>query len=93
MLCLEDCLDFCDLTADEVDAIAEHEHIPTIVAAELGCTLLKTDNGLARLHVMMLDDIQLALQHGHLSHAHELADTYRHFRSNHPLQGFQASSL
>ena len=62
-------------------------------AAEMGCELLKTDDGLARLHVMMLDDIQIALQHGHVSHANELADTYRRFRSAHPLQGIQVSSL
>ncbi len=93
MLCLEDCLDFCELSTDEVEAIAEHEHIPTIVAAEMGCALLKTDDGLARLHVMMLDDIQIALQHGRVTHAHELADTYRKFRSAHPLQGLQVSSL
>lgn len=93
MLCLEDCLDFCELEPDEVAAIAEHEHVPEIVAAEMGCTLLKTDDGLARLHVMMLDDIQIALNHGRVSHANELADTYRRFRSSHPLQVLQASSL
>ena len=86
MLCLEDCLDFCELDADEVAAIAEHEHIPVIVAAELGCELLKSQEGVARLHVMMLDDIQSALNHGRMEHANELADTYRHFRSAHPLQ-------
>ena len=93
MLCLEDCLDFCDLSAEEVEAIAEHEHIPTIVAAEMGCELLKTDDGVARLHDMILDDIEIALQHGHVAHANELADTYRRFRGAHPLQGIQASSL
>lgn len=86
MLCLEDCLDFCDLEADEVAAIAEHEHIPTIVAAELGYELLQSQEGVARLHVMMLDDIQLALNHGHVEHANELANTYRHFRTSHPIQ-------
>lgn len=90
MLCLEDCLDFCELEADEVAAIAEHEHIPVIVAAEMGCELLKSQEGVARLHVMMLDDIQFALNHGHVDHANELANTYRHFRTAHPIQ---ASSL
>lgn len=90
MLCLEDCLDFCELEPDEVEAIAEHEHIPPIVAAELGCQLLKSDDGVARLHVMMLDDIQIALSRGRVTHANQLADTYRNFRTAHPLQ---ASSL
>lgn len=93
MLCLEDCLDFCELDADEVAAIAEHEHLPPIVAAELGYELLQSHEGITRLHVMMLDDIQLALNHGHVEHANELANTYRHFRSAHPIQVIQASSL
>lgn len=91
MLCLEDCLEFCELDQDEVEAIAEHEHVPTIVAAEMGCELLKSEEGLARLHVMILDDIETALEHGHVEHASELAATYQHFQLTHPLQ--QSSSL
>ena len=52
----------------------------------MGCELLKTDDGVARLHVMMLDDIEIALQHGHVAHANELADTYRRFRGAHPAR-------
>ncbi len=29
MLSIRDCLDYCDLTDDEVSLIAEHEGIPT----------------------------------------------------------------
>lgn len=86
MLCLEDCLDFCELDEDEVAAIAEHEHVPVIVAAEIGCELLKSEEGVARLHVMILDDIESALEHGRMEHADELATTYRHFQRAHPLQ-------
>lgn len=86
MLCLEDCIDFCELDQDEVDAIAEHEHVPAIVAAEMGCELLKSDAGVAQLHKMILDDIEIALQHGHVEHASELVSTYQHFQRAHPLQ-------
>ncbi|MBW7902646.1 MAG: hypothetical protein H3C26_14285 [Rhodocyclaceae bacterium] len=85
MLCLEDCLELCELEQDEVVAIAEHEHVPVIVAAELGCQLLKTDEGVARLHTMILDDIEDALEHGHTERAGELLCTYQHFRHAHPL--------
>ena len=61
MLCLEDCLDFSDLDNDEIEAIAEHEHIPMICAAELGCELLKSAVGVVQLHNMVLDDINKAL--------------------------------
>jgi len=85
MLSLEDCLEFCELEQDEVAAIAEHEHIPTIVAAEMGCALLQSEEGVARLHCMILDDIHVALEHGHVVHAGELATTYQHFQRAHPL--------
>jgi hypothetical protein len=33
MICLEDLIGFCDLTPDEVHAIAEHEHVADAIAA------------------------------------------------------------
>ena len=93
MLCLEDCLDFCELDEGEIEAIAEHEHVPVIVAAEIGCELLKSDEGVVKLHTMILDDIELALEHGRTEHAGELAMTYQHFQHAHPLQISQVSSL
>ncbi len=88
MLCLDDCLDFCELESDEVDAIAEHEHVPVIVAAEIGSELLKSDVGVVKLHTMILEDIEIALAHGRTEHAQELAMTYRHFQSAHPVHAF-----
>jgi hypothetical protein len=35
MITLEDCVGFCGLTEEEVLAIAEHEHLPQIVATAL----------------------------------------------------------
>lgn len=91
MLCLDDCIELSDLDQDEVSAIAEHEHVPAIVAVEIGCELLKSDAGVARLHSMILDDIETALEHGRKEHACELALAYRHLQSAHPLQA--SSSL
>ena len=88
MICLDDCLDFCELESDEVDAIAEHEHVPVIVAAEIGSELLKSDVGVVKLHTMILEDIEIALAHGRTEHAQELAMTYRHFQSAHPVHAF-----
>ena len=93
MLCLDDCLDFCELENDEVEAIAEHEHVPVIVAAEIGSELLKSDVGVVKLHTMILEDIEIALAHGRTEHAQELAMTYRHFQSAHPVHAFEVSSL
>ena len=57
MLCLEDCLALCDLTEDEVLAIAEHEHIPEIAAAEFGNYLLHLSDGDMRIKSIIRDDI------------------------------------
>lgn len=91
MLCFEDCLDFCELAEDEVAAIAEHEHIPEIVAAELGSQLLQSADGVVALHAMVLDDIRCALDHGRTEHAAELAQTYHHLQATHPIRS--SSSL
>ena len=45
MLTVKDCLDFSELTDEELRVLAEHEHIPEVVAAELGQCLLKSDVG------------------------------------------------
>ena len=45
MLTLKDCIGLSDLSDAEVAAIAEHEHVPEIVAAEIGCELINTPAG------------------------------------------------
>jgi hypothetical protein len=37
---------------------------------------------------MILEDIEIALAHGRTEHALELAMTYRHFQSAHPIHAF-----
>ena len=57
MLTLEDCLGLCDLTEQEVLAIAEHEHIPEIAAVELGNYLVHTSEGEMQIKSIIRDDI------------------------------------
>jgi hypothetical protein len=57
MLSLEDCLALCDLTEEEVLAIAHHEHIPEIAATELGNYLVRTPEGEMRIKGIIRDDI------------------------------------
>jgi len=85
MLSLKDCLDFCDMEQEEISAIAQHEHIPVIVAAELCDSLLHTEEGVRDLHSMLLDNIATALEHGEVERANELSRTYQHFQTSHPL--------
>lgn len=84
MITLEDCLTFCGLTEDEVQAIAEHEHVPEMAAAALAQYLSETPGGCERIRAMILDDIADARRHHRRDHAHELIGVLRHFLETHP---------
>lgn len=86
MLTLDDLLDYCDLDREEIAALAEHEHIPMAVAAELGEHLLETPEGVKELHRMLLDNMQHAKAGGNRQHLAELAHTYLHLKKTHPVQ-------
>jgi hypothetical protein len=61
MISVEDCIGMCGLDADEVAAIAEHEHMPDIAAAAFANYLLRQAGGAERIRTMMIDDIHKAL--------------------------------
>ena len=84
MLTFDDCLNFCELTEDEVLAISEHEHMPEIVAVELGCCLLKTEAGVGIIKSYMLDDIHHAESHGLTEKALHWRVVYQNFLTTHP---------
>jgi hypothetical protein len=85
MLTREDCLAFCGLDEDLVEAIAEHDHIPEIVAAELGNYLVRTPEGELRIRRIILDDIDAAVAACDLKRALRLRLALRHFAQDHPL--------
>src|SRR4026208_1603912 len=64
MLTLEDCLALCELTEEEVLAIAEHEHIPEMTALELGNYLVHAPDGEMRIKSIIRDDIAEARARG-----------------------------
>ena len=61
MLTLEDCICLCGLTEEEVLAIAQHERIPEIAAAEMGNYLVNEPDGELRIKAMIRDDIAEAV--------------------------------
>ncbi len=84
MLSLQECIDFSNLTEDEIEAIAEHEHIPEIVAAELGATLLQTTSGVCLIKLYLLENIEQARSRGNFDKANRLEALYRRFNRDHP---------
>ncbi len=83
MLTFDDCLGLCELNEDEVDAIAEHEHVPEIVALEIGNYLIEGPNGDLLVSQMFIDDIRAATERGDVAHAAKLKRTLRGFIEEH----------
>ncbi len=84
MLTLEDCEDFSDLSKEEIEAIAAHEHMAEINATALGNRLVHSDAGLALIKRYILEDAEQAKAHGDSIMATHWRDVYRHFVAAHP---------
>ena len=84
MLCLEDCIALSSLTEEEVAAIAEHEHLPMMVAAELGNYLVQTPDGSRCIKEMIRDDIRVAHESDNLVHELTLKLVLHHYLACHP---------
>lgn len=84
MLTLKECLEYCDLTAEEIEAIAEHEHLPEIVAAEMAEYLVQSQDGVRKIRHIIFDDIRLAKESGGIDKARRLETVLKHFIATHP---------
>ena len=78
MLSLEDCIALSGLSEEEVLAIAQHEHIPEIAAAELGNYLSRSEDGRRAIKSMIGDDIQAAEARGERERVLALKVVLRH---------------
>ncbi|MGD9869574.1 MAG: hypothetical protein AB7S63_00825 [Thauera sp.] len=85
MLSIRDCLDYCDLTDEEIALIAEHEDIPDAAAAQVCCGLVQTPEGVMVLTNFMLDLIERANASGDRSKAERAALVCARFMKDHPL--------
>jgi hypothetical protein len=84
MLTLEDCIGLCGLTEEEVRAIAAHEHIPEIAAAELGNYLVNSPDGELCIKAMIRDDIAHACASANRERELALKLVLRTFILQHP---------
>lgn len=83
MLTLQDCIELSDLSEEEILAIAEHEHIPEMLAVEMGNYLAHTASGEKRIKRMIVDDIAHAKETGDVKHAAVLKSVLKHFVTEH----------
>lgn len=84
MITLHDCIALCGLSEAEVLAIAEHEHIPEMIATGLAETLLMRVNGVDAVRHMIIDDIRAAHARGDRRHTTELLCCLKQFLDDHP---------
>ena len=85
MITLEDCIALCGLTREEIDAVAEHEHLPEAAAAAYSAWLMRNRGaGIPMIRNILRDDIRTAMASGNHAHAAELIAALRHFLAEHP---------
>ena len=92
MLTIEDCIALSELTENEILAIAEHEHVPEMIALEMGNYLLRRPDGETCIKGIILDDIRRAQEKGDMKHAARLKLVLRHFTETHPSGGLRLCS-
>lgn len=83
MLTYEDCVALAELTEEEVAAIAAHEHVPEIIAAELGNYLVHDPHGVPRIRQIIVDDIAQARERGDVAGVARLKLVLKHFVATH----------
>lgn len=84
MLALRDCIDMCDLTEEEVAAIAEEENLPPIVAVLVGCSLLRSEGGVIYIGEVLRNRAERAADCGELEIAAVRLQAYEAFRARCP---------
>ena len=84
MLTIEDCIALCELREVEVRAIAAHEQIPEMAAAELGNYLIHCTDGEQRIKAMIRDDIAHSIAIGNRMREFALKTMLRDFVLRHP---------
>ncbi|CUW39832.1 conserved protein of unknown function [Magnetospirillum sp. XM-1] len=84
MLSLEDCIAFSGLTAEQLEAVACHEHLPLIIVAEWAETVLAAEDGCAKVAAILCEEVEAAAIH----HRDRLCDWARgleQFRREHAV--------
>ena len=84
MLTYQEVIELSGLTPEEIDAVAEHEHVPELVAAEMGHYLVECPDGVPCIKRIILDDIAVAERHGRTEHVLHLRRVLKHFIRTHP---------
>lgn len=83
MLSLEDCIAFSGLTAEQLDAVACHEHLPLIIVAEWAETVLEAEEGCIKVAAILAEEVEAAAIH-HKDRLGDWAHGLEQFLREHP---------
>jgi len=72
-----------DLSEDEIAVIGEHEHVPQIVATEIGHNLLQTARGTHQVRQLILEALEQAAAGGDLNRERRLRLVLARFDATH----------
>lgn len=57
MLTIQDCIAFSGLTQEQLEAVAHHQHLPDVVAAEWAETMLEDERGVRRIEAALYEEV------------------------------------
>ena len=92
MISLEDLVAFSDLRADEVQAIAEHEHMPASMAAAFGRSLMQAEDGPGQIRDILIGAMRTAVRRHDVPQARRMVSTLRGFLHEHPEARYRAAA-
>jgi len=83
VLSYSDCVGLSELTPEEIAVIAQHEHLPDIVALEMGAVLHGTAAGRQLIRRMIIETSEAACRRGDTRTAAQLGLVLHHFIDTH----------
>lgn len=86
MLTMQDCLDYSDLSEEEIHMVAHHEHIPYSAAAHLACTLVQDKAGEKRLRDMLAEVVSETEHKGQMEDLQVAKQAFRNYNQHHPYR-------
>lgn len=84
MLTFEDCVELSELPEDVIQAIALHDHIPMMIALEMGVKMLHSPAGLRHIRQCILEDLNHYRQKGNNHCCQHYAQILDRFDASHP---------
>jgi hypothetical protein len=87
MLTLNDCIAFSGLSDEQLEAIARHEHLSMMLAAEMAEEMVACRSGCARLAAMLIEEAREAARAGDCRRAAQVRHALHEFLADHPGLG------